>query len=87
MNLRTDGTKHLEDGTEDHGLSVRDGSRRDRGSPGVCDIVCFIRYWSCDIHGGVLTGTIVVGVKESKEGTDSKHICVLVESHFGEMRN
>jgi len=32
-----------------------------------------------------LTGTIVVGVKESKEGTDSKHICVLVESHFERM--
>jgi len=31
-----------------------------------------------------LTGTIVVGVKESKEGTDSKHVCVLVESHFFE---
>jgi hypothetical protein len=31
---------------------------------------------------GGLTGTIVVGVKEGKEGTDSKHIGVLVESHF-----
>jgi len=84
VNLRTDGTEHFKDGTEDHGLSVRDGSGRDRGSPGVCDIVYTVRTWSRDMMVEVLTGTIVVGVKESKEGTDSKHISVLVESHFGE---
>jgi hypothetical protein len=34
-----DGSKHFEDGTEDHSLSVRDGSRRDTGGPGVGNIV------------------------------------------------
>lgn len=84
---RTDGTEHFEDGTEDHGLSVRDRSRRDRGSPSVCDIIYHVSTLVTDYLMGkvvrVLTGTIVVGVKESKEGTDSKHVCVLVESHFG----
>ena len=34
------GTEHLEDRTEDHGLSVRDGSGGDRGGPRVGNIVC-----------------------------------------------
>lgn len=35
----SNGTHHLEDGTQDHGLAVGDGTRRDRGSPSVGDIV------------------------------------------------
>ena len=35
----SNGTHHLEDGTQDHGLTVGDGTRRDRGSPSVGDIV------------------------------------------------
>lgn len=34
-----DGSEHLEYGTEYHGLSVGDGSRRHAGRPGVCHIV------------------------------------------------
>lgn len=34
-----DGSKHLEDGAEDHGLSVGNGSRRHTGRPSVCNIV------------------------------------------------
>lgn len=34
-----DSAHHLEDGTEDHGLSIGDGAGGDRGCPGVCDIV------------------------------------------------
>jgi hypothetical protein len=35
----SDGTYHLEDGTENHGLAVGDGARRDGSSPRVGDIV------------------------------------------------
>jgi len=35
----SDGTDHLEDGTQDHGLAVGDGAGRDRGSPSVGNIV------------------------------------------------
>jgi hypothetical protein len=59
----SDGAEHLEDGAEDHGLSVRDGSRGDTGGPGVCDIV----------------GTVVVGVQQGKEGAYGENIGVLVE--------
>ncbi len=34
-----EGTRHLEDDTEDHGLSVADGPRRDTGGPGIGNIV------------------------------------------------
>jgi hypothetical protein len=33
-------SKHLKDGAEYHGLSVRDGSRRDTGGPGIGYIIC-----------------------------------------------
>jgi hypothetical protein len=35
----SDGTDHLEDGTENHGLAVGDGARRDRSGPRVGNIV------------------------------------------------
>lgn len=37
-----DGTEHLEDGAEDHGLSVGDGAGGDGGCPGVSHVVCVI---------------------------------------------
>ena len=57
---------HFEYQTENHGLSVGHGTRRDTGSPGVGDII----------------GTIVEGFEESKEGADGKNVCVLVENHL-----
>lgn len=36
----SDGSEHLEDSTEDHGLAVADRSRRYTGSPRVGNIVC-----------------------------------------------
>lgn len=35
----SEGTRQFEDGTEHHGLSVRDGPRRDTGGPGIGHIV------------------------------------------------
>lgn len=35
----SDGSEHLEDGAEDHGLPIADGSRGDTGRPGVGHIV------------------------------------------------
>ena len=35
-------SQHFENGTEDHGLSVGNGSRRDTGGPSIGDIVCGI---------------------------------------------
>lgn len=56
--------EHLKDGTEDHGLPVRDGSRRDRGRPSVGNIV----------------GTVVERVHEGKESANGEDICGLVVS-------
>lgn len=35
----SDGTDHLKNGTQDHGLTVSDRARRDGGSPSVGNIV------------------------------------------------
>lgn len=66
-----DGTEEFEDGAEDHGLSVGDGPRGDRGGPGV----------------GYIVGAVVVGIQHGKEGADGEDIGVLVElRHVGDDR-
>lgn len=59
----SDGSNHLEDGTEDHGLAIRDGSRRNTGSPGIGDII----------------GTVVEGIEQGKESAYGEDVVVVSE--------
>lgn len=59
----SDGSNHLKDSTEDHGLAIGDGSRGNTGGPGVGNIV----------------GTVVESIEKGKEGAYGEDIVVLRE--------
>lgn len=80
----SDGTYHLEDSTQNHGLAVRDGARRDRGGPRVGNIVWYVLVGEMGLHGEAeLTGTVVVGIEHGKEGANGEDIVVLGELRHG----
>jgi hypothetical protein len=81
----SDSTDHLEDGSENHGLSVGDGAGRDRSSPRVGDIVLVELVSSMKVKypSALLTSTVVVGVEQGKESADSKDVVVLSELGHG----
>jgi hypothetical protein len=76
----SNGADHLENGTENHGLAVGNGSGRDRSGPRVGDIVLeplvLVMRHCCE---DTLTSTIVVGIEHGKEGADGEDIVVLGE--------
>lgn len=84
----SEGTGQFEDQAENHGLLVGDGARGNTGGPGVGNIVC--EDWSGSMidrttiseGGGERTGTIVVGLKQGKEGADGEDVGVFGE-HLG----
>jgi hypothetical protein len=85
----TDGTGEFEDRTESHGLDVPDGSGRDRGGPGVGNIVG--TYDDDDLLVGDIFArrdaarrgkrTNVPGIKEREDGADGEDVVELVERH------
>lgn len=83
-----DSSQHLKDSTEDHRLSVGDGSGGHTRCPGVCHIVFIMRLVEIyeirmkEGHEGVLTCTVVEGIEEGEEGANGKHVGVLVEGHL-----
>ena len=82
----SDGTHHLEDGTQDHGLAVRNGAGGNRSSPSVGNIVfekISIVSYEC-LGDLVRTSTVVVSIEHGKEGANGKDIVVLRETrHLG----
>jgi hypothetical protein len=80
-----DGTDQLEDGAQNHGLTVRDGPGGDGGSPGIRNIVCRVLSVSgrtCHVSQGeggeeALTGAVVVGIQHGEEGANGEDIVEL----------